>query len=172
SREKGFDVLLRAFAGIAAQFPQWRVGILGEGVERESLRRLSEELQLAARVEFAGEVREVETWMARAGLLVHPSRREGFPNVVLEAMGMGMAVISADCRAGPAELIENRVNGRLVPVDDVQALSRAMTELMSNPAERERLGGEARKVRERFAPERIMARWEACLRGEPLPESP
>jgi glycosyltransferase involved in cell wall biosynthesis len=161
--EKGFDLLLRAFARLAHRFPQWRVVIVGDGVERAALLRLREELQLTQRVEFLGEVREVDPWLARAALLVHPSRREGFPNAVLEGMGMGLAVISADCRAGPAELIADGINGRLVPVDDVETLTRVMMELMDNPTAREALGLEARKVRQTFSQQHIMDNWWACL---------
>jgi GalNAc-alpha-(1->4)-GalNAc-alpha-(1->3)-diNAcBac-PP-undecaprenol alpha-1,4-N-acetyl-D-galactosaminyltransferase len=163
SMEKGFDLLLQAFASLAAKFPDWRICILGDGVERASLTRLRDELQMTDRIEFVGEVRQVETWMGRAALLVHPSRREGFPNVVLEAMGMGMAVICADCRAGPSELIQDGINGRLVPVDDVLALERAMSELMTSPLLRERLGAEAIKVRARFSEDLIMEKWQACF---------
>lgn len=163
TEEKGFDLLLRAFALLQRQFPEWRVCIVGEGVERNALVRLSEELELTQRVEFVGEVREVDGWLARASLLVHPSRREGFPNAVLEAMGMGVAVICANCRAGPSELIEDGINGRLVPVDDVGALARAMSELMASPDSRDALGRAARMVRQRFGQEQIMEGWRACL---------
>jgi glycosyltransferase involved in cell wall biosynthesis len=163
SFEKGFDLLLEAFASLSAKFPDWRVCVIGDGIERASLMRLRDELHMTDRIEFVGEVSQVETWMARAALLVHPSRREGFPNVVLEAMGMGMAVICADCRAGPSELIEDGVNGRLVPVDDVRALEQAMSELMTSPLLRERLGAEAIKVRARFSQDLIMEKWQACL---------
>ncbi len=61
--------------------------------------------------------------------MVQPSRFEGFPNVVLEAMGMGAPVVSADCLAGPADLIRDGVNGRLVPVEDIDALAEAMRTL-------------------------------------------
>jgi hypothetical protein len=100
--------------------------------------------------------------------MVHPSRREGFPNVVLEAMGAGVAVICTDCRAGPAELITDGVDGRLVPLDDLEALTRAMRELMAQPARREALGRAARGVAQRYAPDQIMARWQACV----LPPAP
>ncbi len=168
TNEKGLDLLLSAFARLQSRFPDWRVCVVGEGVERDALARLSERLQLTQRVEFLGEVREVDHWLARASLLVHPSRREGFPNAVLEAMGMGLAVVSADCRAGPSELIEDGVNGRLVPVDDVDALASAMSELMASPSSREALGREARQVRQRFSQERIMESWRGCM----LPEIP
>jgi GalNAc-alpha-(1->4)-GalNAc-alpha-(1->3)-diNAcBac-PP-undecaprenol alpha-1,4-N-acetyl-D-galactosaminyltransferase len=163
SKEKGFDLLLKSFARIALDYPKWRICIIGEGAERQALTVLRDELNLAGRVELVGEARDVERWMARASVLVHPSRREGFPNTVLEAMGMGLAVICADCRAGPSELIADGVNGRLVPVDDVEALTRAMLELMAKPELREQLGREAAKVRQRFRQEFIMDKWEACL---------
>ena len=163
SKEKGIDVLLKAFAMISPDFPDWRVHILGDGIERRALTQLRDGLNLEDRVQFAGEVQDVELWMARAGLLVHPSRREGFPNAVLEAMGMGLAVICADCRAGPSELIQDGINGRLVPVDDVRELARVMSELMSAPKLRERLGFEARKVRQKYAQDAIMDQWRACL---------
>ena len=161
STEKGFDLLLRAFAAVAGEFPQWRLCILGEGAERAALARLLAALGLQERAQLPGEVREVEPWLARAALLVHPSRREGLPNAVLEAMGMGVAVIAADCRAGPAELIRDGVNGRLVPMDDLAALTGAMRELMAAPASREALGREARRVRQLYGQEAIMARWHA-----------
>jgi glycosyltransferase involved in cell wall biosynthesis len=161
--QKGFDLLLAAFAAVAPKCPDWRVAILGEGPERGNLLRLRDDLGLADRVEFPGHVQDIESWMARAGLVVQPSRFEGFPNVVLESMGMGAAVVSADCPAGPAELIEDRVNGRLVPVEDVATLSRVIAELMSAPEERARLGREAMRVRDRFRQESIMAQWEALL---------
>ena len=163
SHEKGFDLLLRAFHRLQHEFPDWRVAILGEGPDRQRLSELCDELGLASRVSVAGEVRDVEAWMARAGLLVHPSRREGFPNAVLEAMGMGVAVICADCHSGPADLIQDGVNGRLVPVDDLQALTEAMRQLMASPDLRDRLGREATQVREGYAQPRILGLWEAAL---------
>jgi GalNAc-alpha-(1->4)-GalNAc-alpha-(1->3)-diNAcBac-PP-undecaprenol alpha-1,4-N-acetyl-D-galactosaminyltransferase len=166
--EKGFDLLLHAFARLMRPFPEWRVCIVGEGMERKALVQLAGRLGLTQRVEFLGEVRGIDSWLARASLFVHPSRREGFPNAVLEAMGMGLAVICADCRAGPAELIADRINGRLVPVDDVDALAGAMAELMASSDSREALGREARQVRQRFGQERIMEDWRGCVLPSPL----
>ncbi len=163
-RQKGFDLLLKAFANVCGKFPNWRVAIIGEGSERANLLRLCDSLGLNGHVEFVGKTQDVEGWLAQAGLVVQPSRFEGFPNAVLEAMGMGAAVISADCPAGPADLIEDGVNGRLVPVEDIDALSEAMAQLMSQPELRERLGREARKVRERFRQDLIMSQWERSLR--------
>jgi GalNAc-alpha-(1->4)-GalNAc-alpha-(1->3)-diNAcBac-PP-undecaprenol alpha-1,4-N-acetyl-D-galactosaminyltransferase len=163
--QKGYDVLLRAFARTRGTHPEWKLAILGEGPEFASLSQLRDELELGQVAHFHGLVRNVEDWYARAGLLVQASRFEGFPNVLLEAMGMGMAVISTACPSGPAELIDDGVNGRLVPVDDVQALAAAMSDLMRDDRERLRLGQAAVEVRSRFAPEHINAQWETILRG-------
>jgi glycosyltransferase involved in cell wall biosynthesis len=74
-----------------------------------------------------------------------------------------VAVICTDCRAGPSELIHDGVNGRLVPVDDVAALARVMAELMAQPAVREALGREARRVVKDYGQDTIMERWQACV---------
>jgi glycosyltransferase involved in cell wall biosynthesis len=163
AHEKGFDLLLRAFARIAPDFADWRVAIIGTGPEQANLMRLRDELSLTGRVDFAGQIADVPTWMARAGLVVQPSRFEGFPNVVLESMGMGAPVISNDCPSGLSDLIDDGINGRLVPVEDVVALAQTMTELMSQPQIRERLGREAVNVRQRYRQDLIMAQWDACL---------
>lgn len=163
AHQKGFDVLLRAFAQIADRFADWNLAIVGEGAERDALQALCDQLQLNRRVRFVGMVSDVESWMARAGLVVQPSRFEGFPNVLLEAMGMGAPVISSDCPSGPSEIIDDGRNGLLVPVADVPALAAAMAQLLGDPKQRARLGDTARAVRERFDNDRIMQQWEQCL---------
>jgi glycosyltransferase involved in cell wall biosynthesis len=163
THQKGFDVLLRAFARIAHTCADWRLAIIGDGEERQRLTRLRGELLLDNRVEFVGQSSDVVGWMARAGLIVQPSRFEGFPNVVLEGMGLGAAVISADCPSGPSDMIEDGVNGRLIPVDDVDKLAEVMAELISSPDERARLGHAASAVRARYRQDVVMDRWEACL---------
>jgi GalNAc-alpha-(1->4)-GalNAc-alpha-(1->3)-diNAcBac-PP-undecaprenol alpha-1,4-N-acetyl-D-galactosaminyltransferase len=169
TRQKGFDLLLRAFARLQPKHPDWRLAIFGSGPELSALRALGESLGIASAVTFGGTDPRIETWMARAGLVVQPSRFEGFPNVVLEAMGSGAAVISADCPSGPRDLITDGTDGRLVPVEDVDALARAMDSLMGDAAARERLGLEARKVREKFSQEKIMSMWDAAVLGGAAP---
>ena len=166
AHQKGFDVLLEAFARVAPQSSGWRAEILGEGPELESLRALRDSLGLASCVTFAGFVCDIEERMGRAALVVQPSRFEGFPNVVLEAMGMGAAVISSDCKAGPSDLITDGVDGYLVPVDDAGALAARIGELMRDAALRERLGAAAQRVRARFSATQIIPEWVAALEIE------
>lgn len=161
--QKGFDLLIEAFARIQGEFANWRLVIIGAGPEHSELVRLSTQLKLGDRIEFRSREKDIELWMSRASLVVQPSRFEGFPNVLLEAMGMGAAVISADCQSGPSEIIQDRVNGRLVPVNDVAALARVMSELLRDPRERVRLGAEAKKVRQVFRQDLVMQQWECCV---------
>ncbi|MFQ5609113.1 MAG: glycosyltransferase family 4 protein [Woeseiaceae bacterium] len=162
-RQKGFDLLIRAFASIHNEFNGWRVMIVGRGMEEQKLIDLRDELGLTEKVEIVSPVRNIEDLMARASLVVQPSRFEGFPNVVLEAMGMGAAVVSADCPSGPAEIINDGENGCLVPVDDREALARKMAELLRNPSLRQSIAGRAVDVRTTYGQERIMRLWEDCL---------
>jgi len=163
ARQKGFDLLLRAFSSIERKFPQWRLVILGEGPEHAVLVATRDSLGLTERVTFPGYTNEIEGWLGRAAIVVQPSRFEGFPNAVLEAMGMGAAVISSDCLSGPSELIRDGENGRLVAVEDVPALARCMTELMSNAELRERLGAAALEVRTIYSEQHVMRRWWSVL---------
>jgi glycosyltransferase involved in cell wall biosynthesis len=159
---KGFDVLIKAYARVIAAFPTWRLLLIGKGPERAALIELCADLNLRERVEFLEPMRDVESWMARAGVVVLPSRFEAFGNTVLESMATGAAVISTNC-PGPVSLIEDGMNGRLVPVDDVESLAIVMAELMTQPETRAALGHEAMKVRERFQQDRIMEQWAATL---------
>jgi len=167
SPEKGIDTVLRAFALTNRKPHDWRLVIVGDGPERSALIALREQLGLTERADFVGQVSDVEAWLSRAGFVVHASRREGFPNTVLEAMAMGVPVICTDCRSGPSDIIQDGINGRLIAVDDVQALSVAMLELMENPHIRSRFAAEAIKVRNSYEQNMIMERWSAILLGNP-----
>lgn len=161
-RVKGFDLLLKAFAAIRRDFPDWRLILIGNGPEKSVLSALAAELGLVACVEFVEPVRDVEQWMARAGLVVLPSRSEAFGNVVLESMAMAAPVIATNC-AGPGSLIADGVDGRIVPVEDAGALAAAMRELLSDSGLRDRMGREAMNVRDRFRQDLVMATWEKIL---------
>lgn len=167
--QKGFDLLLRAFDQVAGGFPRWRLVILGNGPEHARLQELRAGLASRDRIEIKGAVTDVESWMARAGLIVLPSRFEAYGNAILESLGMGAAVISTACGGTPSFMTDG-VNGRLVPVEDLGALVRAMAELMADPERRRRLGEQALKVRETNRQELIMRKWEQCLfpGGAPL----
>ncbi|RMH79172.1 MAG: glycosyltransferase family 4 protein [Calditrichaeota bacterium] len=158
-RFKGFDLLLRAFASSRLPVAGYRLILLGEGPERSNLEALAMRLGVFERLEMPGVVAEPEAWMARCEIFVLSSRYEGFPNVLLEAMAMGCAVVATDCPSGPAEIIEPGKNGILVPVDDADSLRNAMERLAENEKLREQMGNAAIDVRKRFSRIRVIQQW-------------
>ena len=162
-RVKGHDMLIDAFSRIAKDFPKWDLWIHGDGRARKALTSQIHSLNLDDRIFLPGTTTEVGARLCEADLFVLPSRAEGFPNALAEAMGAGLPVVSFDCASGPSELIRDGVDGRLVPASDVATLSKTMAELMGSVAERRRLASRAPEVRDRFSPERILGLWEAVL---------
>lgn len=161
---KGFDLLLKAFHKLKDEFhAEWHLAILGEGVKRDDLVAMVKSLGMEKDVWMPGRVRQPERYLQNAAIFVMSSRHEGFPNALLEAMACGLPVISFDCPSGPREIIHDGVDGILVPPEDVNALGRAMHDLMTNSEERQRLGRNAMDVRERFGVEKIMGQWESLL---------
>jgi GalNAc-alpha-(1->4)-GalNAc-alpha-(1->3)-diNAcBac-PP-undecaprenol alpha-1,4-N-acetyl-D-galactosaminyltransferase len=110
-----------------------------------------------------GYVSDPASVLREADLFVLASRYEGFPNALLEAMAVGLPVISTDCPYGPSHIVRNDVDGLLVPIDDAEALATAMAALMDDEPRRRRLGRRATEVTERFAVDRIMAMWESLV---------
>jgi GalNAc-alpha-(1->4)-GalNAc-alpha-(1->3)-diNAcBac-PP-undecaprenol alpha-1,4-N-acetyl-D-galactosaminyltransferase len=164
TQEKGFDLLLRAFERPSLRYSDWSLVVLGEGSERASLEQLAEELGIAGRVHMPGLETTPAAIMAQASLFVLPSRFEGFPNALLEAMACGLPVVSFDCPSGPGEIIQSGVDGILVPPGDVPAMADAMQQLMGHPETRELLGRRARGAMHRFGTETVMTMWEDLLK--------
>ena len=130
--QKGFDILLEAFSAVVTQKP-CRLIILGEGERREALERQAHELGITEYVQFPGFVKNPYAYMHRAALFVLSSRWEGLPGALIEAMACGCAVVATDCPSGPAEIIEDRTQGSIVPVEDSKALAAAMLDALSTP---------------------------------------
>ena len=168
-RQKGFDLLLRAFAALAGRFPQWDLVVYGEGNERRSLETLRDDLGLAGRALFPGQVDDPLAALSAGDLFVLPSRYEGFPNALAEAMACGLPTVSFDCPSGPSEIVHHGEDGLLVPPEDISALSQALEKLMSDNELRDRLGAKARTIVRHFQEQAVLDLWEECLGAAATP---
>ncbi|MEF2146461.1 MAG: glycosyltransferase, partial [Desulfovibrionaceae bacterium] len=162
--QKGYDVLLDAFAQVSATHPQWRLCIAGGGGPTDSLKSQAKSLGIDDNVRFLGAVRDVGGLLRQAEIYVMSSRYEGFPNALCEAMASGLPCVSSDCPSGPAEIIEHEVNGLLVPNANAEALASALRRLMDDPGLRKRLAAKAAELTASFSENRIMDLWEDLLR--------
>jgi GalNAc-alpha-(1->4)-GalNAc-alpha-(1->3)-diNAcBac-PP-undecaprenol alpha-1,4-N-acetyl-D-galactosaminyltransferase len=161
--QKGFDMLLKAFAQCVQQHPGWTLTIIGDGGERDRLRALAAVLHIDDLVRWECAVKEPEKELHRSDLFVLSSRYEGLPMVLLEAMACGLPVVSFDCPSGPREIIHDGEDGLLVPANEIDALAAAMSRLMSSDDDRKRLGERAAQVVERFGLAKIADMWAAVF---------
>jgi glycosyltransferase involved in cell wall biosynthesis len=161
--QKGFDLLLDAFAGVAHRVPDWSLVIWGEGPERARLEAQRTALGLEARVAMPGVTKGHGEWLHDADIFVLSSRFEGWGIVVGEAMAAGVPTISFDCRWGPSEMITHGESGLLVPDGDVAGLGEAIAELCADAARRRQLAQGAVQASLRFEPAAILKLWEEVL---------
>ena len=161
--QKGYDVLIEAFAQLAAVLPAWQLVILGDGPLLSELKQLAAELSVGDRVHFEGYVENPFPWYSKAEILVHPARFEGLPNAVLEAMSERRPVIVTDAQEGLRDIVVNNESGLVVAVNSVVALSEAMMSLAKDPQLRKRLGSAAYVAVEPFKAETAVQTWTTAL---------
>lgn len=133
NRQKGIDVLLRAMKRLVNAGQSLQLVLLGQGPDEESLRSMVQELELTSQVFFLGFQANPYAYLRSADLFVLPSRFEGLPNVLIEALVCRTPVVAADCPTGPREILDQGQHGPLVPVEDVEAFTAAMQQVLSSP---------------------------------------
>ena len=163
THQKGFDLLIDAYARVADRHPAWQLDIWGEGDDRATLASRIATLGMADRIALRGLSATPGGWLAEAGALVLSSRYEGFPNVLAEAMAAGLPVLATDCAFGPAELIVPERTGLLIPAENVATLAIGLDRLLGDDALRSRIGTAARAAMRAYAPSTVLARWDALL---------
>lgn len=131
--QKAFHYAIRAFSEVSVTFPALRLKIIGDGEQRSELEKLVESLGLRDKVSFLGRQRNVASFMVNAKMTLLTSIYEGLPNVLLESIAVGTPVVAFDCRTGPAEIIIEEVNGFLVPLENLELLSRGIHKAMVTP---------------------------------------
>jgi glycosyltransferase involved in cell wall biosynthesis len=161
--QKAFDRLIKAYAPLAASRPDWRLDIYGAGSRRPALDKLITQLGIGSNVTLRGYDRDMPAVLTRSSIYALSSRFEGFPMVLLEAMSVGLPMVAYDCPRGPADIVRDGVNGRLIPHGDQSAFTAALDHLMDSKQRRQRLGAASLADAADYAMPNIVERWERLL---------
>ena len=160
TEEKGYDFLLESFPPLLREFPDLHLVVLGDGYLRGTLQDLAVARGVGDHVLFTGNVEDVRPWLKQFELVVIPSRREGLPTVLLEAMALGRPVVAADV-GGICELLRDGESGALFTAEDGSALRQASARLLANADLRRSFGSAARqRVDQEFTQQHAIARLE------------
>ena len=160
---KGFSLAVEAAGRILPDRPEWKWVICGEGPERAQLERLICEAGLEKQILLPGTVRDMDRQYQDAALFVMTSEMEGLPMVLLEAKSWGLPLVSFDIMTGPRDIIEDGVNGYLVPAADAAALAEKLAVLMDHGELRSSFSQQSQRGMDQFARERIVADWQKLL---------
>ena len=161
NEQKNHKLLINAFNEIKFACPTIKLHIFGIGPLEKELTDLASSLGIKERVLFEGNTPNQENILSQSSIFVLSSDYEGMPNALMEAMASGLPCISTDCPCGgPKMLIENDVNGILIPCNDVEALSIALKTLANDEALRQKLGNNAKETSNAFRTDKILSLWE------------
>lgn len=164
-RQKNFQLLIDAFNLIQSEFIDYKLIIYGDGELRDSLQKRIDTYNLTKRVLLAGNTNEPYKKMQEAKIFVLSSDFEGMPNVLMEAMALGLPVISTDCSpGGAAELIENNVNGVLVPCNNVELLASAIRKVINDPSKAIGYGNSAKEIVKTHSLKTIYDAWDRYIK--------
>lgn len=161
---KGFDILLQAWSKVIRVQPGgWRLRIVGDGAERKSLEKLTNELGLTDDVDLLPATTHIGVHYSAAAFYCLSSRREGLPMVLIEAQAHGLPAVAFDCETGPREIISHDQTGKLVAAANADALAQAILELICDKEQRMRFSINAKQAVQRFSPESILNHWVELL---------
>ena len=158
--QKNFSMLIRAFAKLHRNFPEYTLAIYGDGYLEDDLKKLAEELNIRQNVKFSGFIKNIHEKMSHSKIYVSSSNWEGISNSMLEAMAIGVPSVCTDCPAGGAkETIINGNNGLLVPINDEEKFYQAMYKILADKEYAKKLSENAKNIRESHSEEKIFKKW-------------
>lgn len=157
--QKGFDMLISAWAIVARKHPEWQLSIYGEGDLKDQLQKQIDELGLKDKCMLCHTVANIADKYCMSSIFVLSSRYEGFGLVLAEAMAYGVPCVSFACPHGPSDIIRNTEDGLLVEKENVEELADRICYLIDNESVRREMGKKARENVERFMPENVMPLW-------------
>ena len=162
--QKNQALLIKAFSKVVKDYPFYKLQILGDGPLLTELEQIAKDCGIYQNVDFLGYVEDVSPFIKDASLFVLSSDFEGMPNALMESMALGLPCISTDCSGGGARfLIENNINGVIVPQKDVDILASAMLHVLKDKTFASRIGLEANKICNKLNPNRIYSKWEKYI---------
>ena len=163
-KAKNQAMMIRAFARFHEKCPEYHLTIYGEGSLREKLQQLIEQCHMTEHITLYGQTTKIYDRIHKASLFVISSNYEGMPNALLEAMAIGVPVVATDCPCGgPGSLIEDCVNGRLIPVGDESALYQVFLDMSENSEQYAEYAKKALKIREEANPTKICRLWQEYI---------
>jgi len=159
---KGLDTMIHAFFHLSLRYPCLKLVIYGEGPERKNLQKLIDSFGLQKKIFLSGVTFEIQEILSDSDIFIFPSRYEGFPNALCEAMSVGLPVVASNC-SGNVDIVRDGVDGRLFPVDDVNALIQILEELIEDEGQRRMLAKNAQSVCDRFSADGIFKKWDDLI---------
>ena len=164
---KNQKLLIDAFLNIAADFQDIELELYGDGNKREEWQKYCEGQTYGSRIHFMGRCDRIADRIQDARVFVLTSRIEGMPNALMEAMALGIPVISTDCPCGgPRTLIESGESGLLYSVDALQELEAALKSVLTDRAVEDKLGAKAYEAAKRWQPEIVFAQWKDYIESK------
>jgi glycosyltransferase involved in cell wall biosynthesis len=171
---KGLDYLLMAMKEVVKECPTVRLFIVGDGPLEDNLRRMTKELDLEDNIIFTGIRQDIPDFLAASDVVVLPSLHEGMPNVVLEAMVAGRAVVTSNITSMP-EIIKHGETGLLIEPKNPEKLRESLLLLLKNEELRKTLGENAKKISRKYSwdvlIDEVIEGYKACLRSRRLPQA-
>lgn len=156
---KNFEALIRIWSAVVVKHPDWKLKIYGEGCQETVLRRLIKSLSLEGKVFLMGRTSAVLEKMADASMFVLTSMVEGFGLVLIEAMSVGLPVVSYACPCGPSDIIADGENGYLIPVGDERMFVERVCSLIEDKEKRISLGRKGKEMSAQYNVDKIRDRW-------------
>tara|TARA_R110000764_G_scaffold28677_2_gene67528 strand:+ start:4205 stop:5308 length:1104 start_codon:yes stop_codon:yes gene_type:complete len=160
--QKAQDYLIRSFSKIDNK--NWKLLIIGEGPKKKEYEQLIKELKLNDRVLIKSKTKNIDKYYNSCSIFAFSSIFEGFPNALIEAMHFGIPCISTDCPTGPSELIENGINGFLIPMNNEEVLTEKINQLISQKDLRLSFGKNAQTTVEHFKVDSVLKQWNKIIK--------
>lgn len=165
THQKGFDLLITAWAKVAQQVPDWKVVIVGSGEEEIMLKQMAKDFAVEDSIVFAGQQKNIDTFYRQASFFCMSSRFEGLPMVLLEAQSYGLPIVAFDCDTGPAEIVQHNINGLLVESGNINGLTNSLLELINlSNIQYEKMSSNAVENSVKYSVNPILKQWLSIIK--------